>query len=130
MLCYKKALLFPCSRHGPVFIPSRLQDAGGFQHHRPDIRWHERCVHGAGLLQQLHCLQAAQGFLLEPAHQVRAGAKCVCVKQWECESHYVHIPSLLALSPVHYNLAQPQSLFIMMFNSLCSHRGFPSALWQ
>lgn len=93
----------------PVFISSRLQDAGGFQRHRPDVCWNERCVHGAGLLQQLHCLQAAQGFLPKPAHQVRAEANWYlwCVKQRGCECHYVHIPSLLALSLVHYNPAQP-----------------------
>lgn len=93
----------------PVFIPSRLQDAGGFQHYRPDIRWDEWCIHGAGLLQQLHCLQAAQGFLPKPAHQVRAEAKeFLCVSNRGSVSLTMCIfPSPLALSPVHYNPTQP-----------------------
>lgn len=116
----------------PVFIPSRLQDAGGFQHYRPDIRWDEWCIHGAGLLQQLHCLQAAQGFLPKPAHQVRAEAK-----EFLCVSNRGSVSLTMCIFPAHWPYLlctiippSPQSLFIMTFHSLCSQRAFPAALWQ
>lgn len=70
----KRGFCFHALNVAPALIPLRLQDAGGFQHHRPDFRRHERRVHGARFLQQLHRLQAAQGLLPEPAHQVRPQA--------------------------------------------------------
>lgn len=55
---------------------ARFPDAGGLQHHGSHFRRNERCVDGARLLQQLHRLQASQGFLHKPAHQVSAAANC------------------------------------------------------
>lgn len=94
----------------------RLQDAGGLQHYRQDFCWNERCFHGAGLLQQLHCLQGAQRFLHKPAHKVRpqANGYLRCVNQ--SGSVITCIFPALSLSHVSTKI----------LNSLCGHRSlFP-----
>lgn len=51
----------------------RIPNAGGLQHHRQDLRRHPRHLHGAGNLQQLHHLPAAQGRLPLRTHKVGGG---------------------------------------------------------
>lgn len=66
----------PLNAAPPALCSARFPDAGGLQHHGSHFCWNERRLHGAGLLQQLHRLQASQGFLHKPAHQVSARANC------------------------------------------------------
>lgn len=103
-----------------LFVPSRFQDVGLFQHHRPNICWHEWYLHGARFLQQLHCLQAAQRFFPEPTNQVRAEANQLLSRNRGSVTLV-----LLDLFLVHCNNTQPLVIIIMMFSHICSQKDVP-----
>lgn len=90
------AIVPPLTAAPPALCSARFPDAGGLQHHGPHFRRNERRVDGAGLLQQLHRLQASQGFLHKPAHQVSAAANCYLRRAKSGDRsgcHYGSVPS-------------------------------------